>query len=135
MADKKEGATQTCKCGTKLICVKIIDTFENRNTEKLQWQNDSDHKPHFRFAGPGKFNCVMPKMDGFSESTEEHIPIKSDSLFESDKIKEIENEVDIIKEIEKIVTKQLKTNTIDPNPAKVGMYVKFIYDKLGHFQK
>lgn len=62
--DKVEGNEKKCgKCQTELICVKIIDTYQNRNTEKLQWQNKSTGTPHFKFAGPGKFNCMMPNED------------------------------------------------------------------------
>ncbi len=126
--EKKKGATQTCKCKTELICVEIESEWNGVKSTKLQWQNVIDHKPHYKFAGPGKFDCNIPAMGGISPQENEPIPI-NDSYFDSEEIKKIEEYIDEIKEIEKIVTRKLKTRTIDPNPAKVGMYVKFIFDK------
>ena len=56
MTEKKEGETQTCKCGTELICVKIVSEWNNKKEEKLQWQNKKDSKAHFKFIG-GKPDC------------------------------------------------------------------------------
>lgn len=70
-----EGETKKCgQCGIEIIHVKIIDTYENRNTEKLQWQTNSTRKPHFKFAGEGKWKCitteeiVQESMDGHNKS-------------------------------------------------------------------
>lgn len=54
--EKKEGAKMTCgKCGIELVChMSEYDGFEN----KLQWQN-SDGTAHYKWTGPGKFDCVM----------------------------------------------------------------------------
>jgi len=59
-AEKKEGAEQTCKCGTDLICVKIISEWNGKKEEKLQWQNKSNLTPHFRWVSEGKYDCVLP---------------------------------------------------------------------------
>lgn len=62
---KKEGAKQTCSCGTLLEChLKEYPGFP----AKLQWQN-SDGSPHYKFAGTkiidGKkvtqLNCKKPE--------------------------------------------------------------------------
>ena len=59
--EKAEGKERTCgNCKEELICVKIIDTFENRNTEKLQWQTKSTRKPHFKWIGENKYKCIIP---------------------------------------------------------------------------
>lgn len=60
---------------------------------------------------------------------------KLKGVFTEDQKNTIEKEIDIIHAIELLVSKKLKTNTIDPNPSKVGLYVKFIYNKIGYFQK
>jgi len=49
------------QCGIEIIHTKIIDTYQNRNTEKLQWQTKSTHKAHFKFAGEGKWQCITPE--------------------------------------------------------------------------
>ena len=69
MVEKTEGATQTCKCGTQLTCVKIISEWQGKKEEKLQWQNSSDGKSHYKFAGPGKFDCVIPNDSNSINST------------------------------------------------------------------
>jgi len=121
--EKKEGATQICKCKTDLICVKVTKTWNNKTEEKLQWQNQSDHKPHFKFAGPGKYDCILPENIVIPET--KTITEKVPSLVNADKIN---SQMDILLELESIVTKKLGDN---PNPAKVGMYVKIIFDGMG----
>lgn len=67
-----EGETKKCgQCGIEIEHVEVIDTFENRNTKKLQWQTRSTHKPHFKFAGPGKWKCITPE-EIVQESMDEH---------------------------------------------------------------
>ena len=58
--EKKEGAKQTCKCGTELICIKITKTWEGKTEEILQWQNKSNGKPHFKWVSDGEFECNIP---------------------------------------------------------------------------
>lgn len=59
MADKEEGAEMKCKgCGTLLVC--HMSTYQNGFENKLQWQN-SDGSAHFKWTGPGKFDCVKGK--------------------------------------------------------------------------
>lgn len=61
-----EGETKNCgACQTPLVHVKVVSTWNNKTEEKLQWQNQSNGKPHFKFAGTGqdgkaKYNCIMP---------------------------------------------------------------------------
>ncbi len=85
-------------------------------------------------TAPSSEEFLKQKQEQIKKDQEE-LNKKLDDIFTKDQTKTILKEVDIIHAIELLVTKQLKTNTIDPNPAKVGMYVKFIYDKMGHFQK
>jgi len=83
-----------------------------------------------------------PSSDEFLKQKQEEIKKqqqeldkKLEGVFTEEQTKTIEKEIDIINAIEFLVTKKLKTNTIDPNPAKIGMYMKFIYDKIGNFHK
>jgi len=85
-------------------------------------------------TAPSSDQFLKQKQEQIKKDNEE-LDKKLDAIFTEDQKNNIEKEVDIIHAIELLVTKKLKTNTIDPNPAKVGMYVKFIYDKIGHFQK
>jgi len=59
MSDEKvEGKEKVCgNCKEDLICVKVIDTYQNRNTEKLQWQTKKTGKAHFKYAGPNNWKC------------------------------------------------------------------------------
>lgn len=124
MTEKKEGAKMTCQnCNTELIC--RMKDYGGGFAPKLQWQND-DGTAHYNTTNGKDFTCNIPKDDK---------PQEVASIFTEDQTKTIEKEIDVISAIELLVTKKLKTNTIDPNPAKIGMYVKFIYDKVGHFQK
>ncbi len=60
--EKVEGAEKNCgKCKTPLICIKVVSEWNGKKSEKLQWQNKIDGTPHFYFAGPGKYNCSLPK--------------------------------------------------------------------------
>jgi len=85
-------------------------------------------------TAPSSDQFLKQKQEQIKKDNEE-LDKKLDAIFTEDQKNNIEKEIDIIHAIELLVTKKLKTNTIDPNPAKVGMYVKFIYDKIGHFQK
>ena len=62
MSDAKvEGAEKDCgACKEALICVKVVSTWNNKTEEKLQWQTKSTGKPHFKWAGNGKYNCIVP---------------------------------------------------------------------------
>ena len=116
MVEKKEGVEQTCKCGTLLICVKIIKEWEGKSEEKLQWQNKTNRKPHFKFAGPGKFDCVVP-----DESSQQSKP-QTTNHFVPKRISEAELQLwnDILEKIKEyhIVAKQNFEN--DPRIEKNG---------------
>jgi len=141
MVEKKEGATQTCsKCRTDLICKKITSTWNNKTEEKLQWQNKSDGNPHFNYAGPGKYDCNVPKDDESNEvhtiestlttstSSEKSATIEP-TLPEMDEITllHVNNQLILIQQIEKTVFDALGANA---NVAKVGMYVKLILEGI-----
>lgn len=102
-----------------------IGTVENQNTM------ESSTKPE---QTPSSDEFLKKKQEEIKKEQGE-LDKKLDGIFTADQTKTILKEVDIIHAIELLVTNQLKTNTVDPNPAKVGMYVKFIYDKIGNFQK
>lgn len=87
-----EGERKDCgQCKTPLVHVKIIDTF-NGNVEKLQWQNVEDSKPHFKFAGPGKWNCVMPQITTTTaqETVQETVQVKPNAIEVKDPFQEAE---------------------------------------------
>ena len=145
--EKKEGAEQTCKCGTSLICVKITKEWNGKTETKLQWQNKIDHKPHFKFAGPGKFDCVIPEKNNTENSTDDdsHLKKKQEEIlqqqqqdtrkktseFTEEQLVKIDEEITKLQLIETIVTKKLATEKEPtPNPAKVGMYMKFVRDMM-----
>lgn len=156
MTEKKEDATQTCdKCGTELICKKIIKTWNNKTEEKLQWQNQSNGNPHFMFAGEGKYHCIVPKDDEPNKtSTLDTVAptISSDGSFtpnvdeldttaftvsaavapplpEMDKITEkyVNKQLILIHQIEQKAYKFLGK---DARGDKVGMYVKLILEVI-----
>lgn len=54
----------------------------------------------------------------------------TDSIFDQKRLGEIDEYLDRLCAIEKIVTEKLTIDNMTPNPAKVGMYMKFIYDKM-----
>lgn len=62
MSDAKvEGAEKICgNCKEALICVKVVSTWNNKTEEKLQWQTKSTGKPHFKYAGPNNWKCILP---------------------------------------------------------------------------
>ena len=126
MSEKVEGAKQDCgACKTKLVCVEIEEEWQGKVTKKLQWQNELDHKPHFRYVSPGKYNCVKPEA-----KAEEVLKQTKKTEFTVENLVTIDKEINKLIVIEEIVTKKLTTGDLPPNPAKVGMYMKFIYDKM-----
>lgn len=155
LVEKKEGATQTCsKCRTDLICKKITSTWNNKTEEKLQWQNKSDGNPHFKFAGPGKYDCNVPKDDESQEvqtiestvttntfdGTSSALTLTDGATFTSpttiepeipqmDQVTEVyvDKQLILIQQIEKRVFEVLGANA---NVAKVGMYVKLILEGI-----
>ena len=52
-------------CNTEIECVKVTSEYQGQKSEKLQWQNIEDSKPHFYYAGEEngkpKFRCSPPK--------------------------------------------------------------------------
>lgn len=59
--DKVEGNEKKCgKCKEDLIVVKITKEWQGKTDTKLQWQTKSTGKAHFKYAGPGKYNCIIP---------------------------------------------------------------------------
>lgn len=67
--DKVEGNEKTCgNCKTALICVKIVNEWQGKKEEKLQWQSKQSHKAHFKYAGPGKYNCINIDTDATPEN-------------------------------------------------------------------
>ncbi|MCH7560778.1 MAG: hypothetical protein IIC67_05325 [Thaumarchaeota archaeon] len=141
MVEKKEGATQTCKCGTELICVKVISEWQGKKSEKLQWQN-SDGSAHYNYNGH-EYTCNIPneieqkpkvsQPDEFLNQKQEEIKNQTESKpkFTDQQLTAIHDQIDTLLIIEKIVTARLQGMSAEsPNPAKVGMYMKFLWDKL-----
>lgn len=77
--EKKEGLEKKCgKCKEDLICVKVLDTYQNRNTEKLQWQTKKTGKAHFKYAGPNNWKCnIITPEEIVQESMEDMKPDKT----------------------------------------------------------
>lgn len=148
--EKTEGAEQTCsKCGTDLICVKIVREWQGKKEEKLQWQNKADLKPHFKFAGANNYSCNPPAESSQAPSSDEYLKKRQEELkgqqdqqnkrldefaktaFSDEQIRSFNTEMDKLQAIERIVTVKLQGNNPEPpNPAKVGMYMKFLYDGM-----
>ena len=143
MVEKKEGATMSCQnCGTELVC--HMSSYKGDFQNKLQWQNQ-DGTAHYKFNG-SEYSCNIPESnpqtnDEFlnqkqeqikneQEDNEKQIAEKTESQFTKEQLEKIDQELDKLITIESFVTKKLTTGDLAPNPAKVGMYMKFIYDKL-----
>ena len=80
MSDEKvEGKEKKCgNCKEDLICVKVLDTYQNRNTEKLQWQTKKTGKAHFKYAGPNNWKCnIITPEEIVQESMEDMKPDKT----------------------------------------------------------
>lgn len=65
-SEKKEGEMKKCSdCNTEIECVKVVSEYQGKKSEKLQWQNIEDSKPHFYYVGEEngkpKFRCSPPK--------------------------------------------------------------------------
>jgi len=59
--EKVEGKEKVCgNCKEDLIVVKIVSEWQGKKSEKLQWQTKKTGKAHFKYAGPGKYNCILP---------------------------------------------------------------------------
>ena len=139
MSEKVEGAKQDCgACKTKLICVEIEEEWQGKVTKKLQWQNELDHKPHFRYVSKGKYNCVKPEETTTEKKSDDYLKQKQEGI-QTHKAKEKKSRPEIIdvdfveKEMAKIIAIRgivydaLGTN---PNGQEVGLCIKLIYDKM-----
>jgi len=126
---KTEGEKMDCpNCNAPLLSrLKEYKDYEN----KIQWQDVNQTKAHFDKNG----NCK-----GKEETISNEIELNSKNLdiastprtevFGIEKLDKIDIQLDKLIEIESIVTKKLTINNTPPNPAKVGMYMKFVYDSL-----
>jgi len=129
MVEKKEGAEMDCKsCGTALIC--HMSSYKGNFENKLQWQN-KDGTAHYKFNGT-TYLCIIPNEIKLKFPADSDIinKVSTDFAFELHEADNIQNQLDKLIEIESIVTKKLTVTAIPPNPAKVGMYMKFIWDEL-----
>lgn len=143
--DKVEGKEKTCgNCKLDLICVKITKEWKGKTETKLQWQTKATKKAHFKFAGEGKYNCILPGNTEAPAETKHHDPTKTNIVVGeapkpeeklTDDIAALPNEqlakfvmaeLILLKEIEGLVKKTLPDDAPD---AKIGMYVKEIYRK------
>ena len=67
--------------------------------------------------------------DGKQHLCEYHTGYKN-SIFNQKKLDEIDEQLDKLVTLEDMITKKLTIDNVTPNPAKVGMYMKFIWDKM-----
>lgn len=138
MVEKVEGLEQTCKCGTVLICVKIIKEWQRKKEEKLQWQNKSDRTPHFKFAGNGKFDCVVPdtEQSTTSQQTTEPKPFKREHVSADEEI--IWNGIlDMLMEFDILADRRfaIHSNFDSSNPAHVGQIKNWAFSILQEVKK
>lgn len=95
-----------------------IPTEENQST--------MDETPS---RAPSSDEFLKQKQDEIKKQEEKkqaHVSV----MFSEDVQKSIKHQIDIIIAIESLVTAKLKECEIDPNPAKIGMYMKFVFDKM-----
>jgi len=132
LVEKVKGATQTCKCKTELVCVKIFTEWNNKKEEKLQWQNKKDGKAHFKFIGgkPDCFNIISK-----SETPEESATLQEKPDVNKEPTDELEKftleENTIISKISKVVRAELGKVQDSTNPVRgdvVWVRTKEIYN-------
>ena len=121
MVEKKEGAEMECVgCGADLVC--HMSKYEGGFENNLQWQN-SDGTAHYRWKSAGKFECIIPD-DEPQESSLSTIDIPEINPITSS---HIDKQLILISQIEKKVISHLGNSVV---PAKIGLYVKLIYDGI-----
>jgi len=123
LPEKVEGAEMTCRsCGTDLIC--RMKEYKGDYEPKLQWQNE-DGTAHYNTKDGKNFTCNIQDDDA-----EEFFPPKPTlDIPETDEItaSHIDKQLILISQIEKKVISYLEK---DVAPAKIGLYVKLIYDGI-----
>ena len=152
LANKEEGINGECpNCGTHITY--RMSAYKGSFQNKLQWQNDNG-KAHLKWVSDNNFKCLIPddvKSDippGTPANTPnipeppESVPLPRANDSSKDRyvqelsgqfIQNIIKATNNIKQIEGIVRGELGRNpttgeTENVDPAKVGMYVKFIVD-------
>ena len=71
MSNEPEGTKKECtSCGTPIIYVKILHTWQGKTEERMQWQNQANKKPHFS-GQPGNWTC-HPPAELVAESLDDH---------------------------------------------------------------
>lgn len=127
----------TCtNCGTRLVC--HMSEYKGDFKNKLQWQN-SDSTAHYSTKDGKNFSCnvlneiELKPNDEFLNKKQEEIKNQTESKVKltDQQLIAIHDQIDTLLIIEKIVTARLQGVSDElPNPAKVGMYMKFLWDKL-----
>jgi len=72
---------------------------------------------------------IVRVSDGKQHLCEYQTAHTENSIFDQKELDNIDECLDRLCIIEEIVTEKLTIGGMAPNPAKVGMYMKFIYDK------
>lgn len=124
---KEEGKMEKCpSCKQSMICKKI----QSKDGEKLQWQN-MDGKSHYLFNN-GNFSCrdVQDKVESIQKEIQAQ-PIQ---------LKDIDLDLEILTRIQRLTHKStqvikaieyyVRDDLGETNPARIGMYVNNICDKL-----
>lgn len=81
MSGEQEGHKKTCwKCKTAIIYVRI-------SPDKLQWQNEADHKVHYTYISDKNYKCNLPgAVEPTPEKPEEKKTIKVQGPFDEAEI-------------------------------------------------
>jgi len=103
------------------VVVRLVGKCRCGSDDRIVWEGGvmlrvTDKQPHICLGE----EATPPK---------EEPVIKNDSVIGEKEFETIDTELDKLVEIEKIVIKKLQDKgDSSPNPAKVGMYMKFIYE-------
>ena len=112
--DKIEGAKRVCSvCKTPLVCKKVISTWNEKTSEKLQWQNAQDGKPHYYFVSKDNYSCNKPK---FPEDIIKEQIDEAHNNKEAQKIPENSSDQELKKLFDESVTNILAQKVANEHP-------------------
>ena len=102
---------------------KDCKTEFTKNTEIAT--NDNDNWCKFGKKCPAFYQTTD------SVKSEEPATPNSKGTFTKDQLEKIDKNFDVLIELENLAVRKLQgSDDVPPNPAKVGMYMKFLYDSL-----
>jgi len=113
--------------------VKLIGTSGTQSTMEASTQSAPTQTNTTQSTVPPSDEYLQNRQKEILEkeaARNKQIEEKTKSVFTAEQLVDIDSELDKLIVLESIVTKKLTGETL-PNPAKVGMLMKFLYDKLG----